>query len=256
MRTSLRFRRHSFIYLFFWLFIQLLVKIFTSTDMSSISHFRRNLIKKRELERLFHTNPGVVADTLNDASDDHAAVDPDITPDDATDEDWLPERQKKRNRRGKLNSLYIIRQKNIKVEGDKSIYVLLVKMGFKRFLRRKISHVMPMNSSQQATQIVKRCASFIAFNLQTLPSIEHTENGIIQFLAMMTLPPYHKRLQKFLEYLRKEGYKPRTLSHNVDYVISLMEWGIHEIQELDNFTHVPFLEYAGKVRSKVVNNWL
>ena len=223
--------------------------------MSSISRFRRNLIKKLEQERLFHTNPGVVPDTLHDTSDDNSA-DPDITSEDATDEDWLPERQKKRSKRGKLNSLFIIRQKNIKVEGDNSIHVLLVKMGFKRFLRRKISLVMPMNSSQQATQIVKRCASFIAFNLHSLPSIEHTEYGIIQFLAMMTLPPYHKRLQKFLEYLRKEGYKPRTLSHNVDYVISLMEWGIHEIPELDNFTHVPFLEYAGKVRSKVVNYWL
>jgi hypothetical protein len=109
-----------------------------------------------------------------------------------------------------------------------------------------------MNSTQQATQIVKRCASFIAFNL-LLPRIKPTKIAIIEFLAMMTHPSSHKRLQKFLEYLRKEGYKPRTISHNVDYVNSLMEWGVHELQELDKLTHVPFLEYAAKLRSKVVS---
>jgi hypothetical protein len=225
---------------------------------SKISRFRRNLIKKRKIR----TGPydGVLQDidttnNYNDTSSDGASDDdksPDTT-DDASDEDWLPESNRARKHaRGKSKSLYIIRQKNIKVEGDDKVFILLIKLGFKRFLRRKISRVLNMNSTQQATQIVKRCASFIAFNLLQ-PRIKPTKNAIIEFLAMMTHPSSHKRLQKFLEYLRKEGYKPRTISHNVDYVNSLMEWGVHELQELDKLTHVPFLEYAAKLRSKVVS---
>ena len=111
-----------------------------------------------------------------------------------------------------------------------------------------------LNSRSNATQILKKCACFIAYVANKLSSKCH-QITIIRILKTLVKPVGHNLLYNYLEYLASNDYKPRTLVNTIGYVKSCVEWGIYELPQLQVnsvlITTSLFNEYADGLRRRV-----
>lgn len=167
-----------------------------------------------------------------------------------SDDEWVPHarhKQKKAKRQ-------LLRQKNITVEGDNIVSKILEAKHFYKYLRTKISGIDRMYCPTEAKQTLRNSAIFIAFailknhakNIESEGSV-FTWDSIVKAISEMTTG-VHNILYKYTKFLSEQYYKPSTITHNLDYIKTAVEWTINEHDVKYSQTFFPYLK---RLRSKV-----
>ena len=140
------------------------------------------------------------------------------------------------------------RAKTITFRNDVQIESILNLMGFYKFLRRKICKK-EYYTRKHALQIVKKSSCFLAF-------IHNRSGGILcvrlitRMIRSVVSPEGQKIVHIYCEQLGKTC-RPTTLTHNIDYIKSLVEWALCEIRALYNTSSNTFNLYCNSLRTKV-----
>jgi hypothetical protein len=209
----------------------------------------RNFFKKRKVLRSSRTTATLRDDHVNEELDDNDSTE---DYDNDEDDDYVVGEEFLDVHRKKMKKKYS-RGKTISVLHDRIIEKALKTMGFYKYLRRNVCST-KLNSRSNATQILKKCACFIAYVANKLSSKCH-QITIIRILKTLVKPVGHNLLYNYLEYLASNDYKPRTLVNTIGYVKSCVEWGIYELPQLQVnsvlITTSLFNEYADGLRRRV-----